>query len=354
MFLIVLLKNFHTYRCHLSCSVFLLEIFSSSGHCTCVRFVRTSYSLNLYCSLACRVCLWTEYCDVPRCCHECTWGHVSCTAIAPALRFPRFLGVQITADNSAKPWCYLCRRRDENTPCSPALEIPLSDLVTRSSFPHTSSQFCSLLCFRESLTTNTIDFSCWKLSHSKFLTWSILFTHKLWLALFLRPQSMPSPFDSLLLSTLHLFIYAARFPGHSSPYTKRSGLHLSRAGGLQSQKRFLWIEFSPYVFADLFPCQKLTPLRHSWLGPARSHLHQTLASLPEPLPLGGSVIPGSPSSLHRQAGRSRRGPRCGAMPAATRVPARLCPPCGEVTRATPGTYNFELTCFWVTLYETVQ
>lgn len=66
--------------------------------------------------------------------------------------------------------------------------------------------------------------------------------------------------------------------------------------------------------------------------------------------LGGLCHPESPSSLLRQVGRSRGNPGAGLVPAAKWLPARLCPPCGEVTRATPGMYlilnlcAFELHC----------
>lgn len=138
------------------------------------------------------------------------WRHISCTSITPALRFPKFLSVQITAKNSI--WSYLCWCCNEN---SFVLEIPFLDSVAHSSFPHTLSWFCRLLCFREFLTTYLTDVSYWKLSHSKYLTLSILFTHKMWLVPFLRSQSMPSPFNLLYFlpyTYLHLQPYFQVIP----------------------------------------------------------------------------------------------------------------------------------------------
>lgn len=75
------------YLCLLVCIltklVFLLEIFSSSDHCASIQFVtstvrplyfysiRAIHSISIACLLSCRVCIWIDYCHVPRSCHEC-------------------------------------------------------------------------------------------------------------------------------------------------------------------------------------------------------------------------------------------------------------------------------------------
>lgn len=60
-------------------------------------------------------------------------------------------------------------------------------------------------------------------------------------------------------------IYICSHISESFPSSIQRSLHFSYAKCLQSQKLFLWVKCSSYVFADLLPCQKLSSLRHlSW------------------------------------------------------------------------------------------
>lgn len=115
------------------------------------------FSLNIYsvcpCKLltqtllpACRVCFWVEYCSIPGCWHKCNmrtrllhWHQDFCVSQCAQC------GWQFRQATKLHVFC--C---NQNTHGSPALEIPLSDSVTHSSFLRTSPWFCSLLSFRES------------------------------------------------------------------------------------------------------------------------------------------------------------------------------------------------------------
>lgn len=198
------------------------------------------------------------------------WRHTSCTATAPALRFPKFLSVQITADNPS----YLCQYCNASSHCSPVLEIPFSDSVVHSSFPHTLSWFCSLICFSFSPRTQLT-----------FLTenWA---TVNIWHDQFCSPTKYDWPFSSdpnwylllLICFTLHLTFYFCSHIPRSFPSSIQRSLHLPFAECLQSQKLFLWVKYSLYIFLD-HPCQRLSFLSDTCPAAACSHLHETIPVL---------------------------------------------------------------------------
>lgn len=144
----VLLKPFHTHRCHFSYSVFnqvifLLEIFSSSGHI----YVCTSCSLCLY---------WCLTYELNILMFSATWGHISCVAVAPALRFPRFLFVNRSwqfSQTTKLPVPVLCRKHP--------LVSRAGNPVVRLSYPQLFS--LHIITVLQPLLlqgrTNTIDFT---------------------------------------------------------------------------------------------------------------------------------------------------------------------------------------------------
>lgn len=182
-----------------------------------------------------------------------TWGHISCAAIAPALRFPRFLFVNHSwqfSQTTKLPVPVLCRKH--------SLVSRAGNPVVRLSYPQLFS--LHIITVLQPLLlqgrTNTIDFTP-QTQLTFFLlkvelqgiSYMINSLHpQLMASPFLRPQSMPSFFG------LFLLICVARFPGYSLSYSKRSGLHFSCTGCLQSQKHFLWIKFSSRVLVDTCPC----------------------------------------------------------------------------------------------------
>lgn len=282
-----------------------------------------------------------------------TWGHISCTAIAPAVRFPRFLSVQIRVDNSTRPWSYLCWRCNENTHCSPVLEIPLSDSVTHSSFPHTSSRFCSLLCFREPLTTNTVGFSYCKLSLSKFL-------HDQ----FCSPTGYDQPFSSdpdqcLLLLTCSYFLPYTLFMQSYSQVIPcpilRDQVCTSAAQDVSKVRGIFLNEIQslclcrPFPMPEAHPAQALLAWSSLFLSPSDS-----FRSCQAPA-LGGlchSWISFQPPQAGVQVPRRTRvwgHAGCNTVP----YPA-LPSSWGSNQSNCWYVSNFELVWFWVALYETIQ
>lgn len=279
-----------------------------------------------------------------------TWGHISCTAIAPALRFPRFLSVQITAGNSAKPWSYLCQCCDKTTHRSSALEIPLSDSVTRGSF----SPYI-IMVLQPPLLQG--------ISHHKH-NW--LFLLKIepqqisYMINSVHPQDMTSPFPWTLINAFSLWLASTFYLTliYLCSQIPRSLLALFKEIRFASLLRRMSPKseaFSlnkipslylcrPFPMPEAHPAQAL--LAWSSLFPSPS---DSFRSFQTPA-LGGLCHPESPSSLLRQVGRSWGNPGAGLVLAVKWLPARLCPPCGEVTQATPGMYlilnlcAFELHC----------
>lgn len=111
-------------------------------------------------------------------------------------------------------------------------------------------------------------------------------TVNIWHDQFCSPTIYDWPFSSdpnqclllLICFTLYLFYFCSHIP-RSFPSSIQRSLHLPCAERLRSQKLFLWGKYSLYIFADLFPCQKVSSLSDTCPDPACSHLHETLPVL---------------------------------------------------------------------------
>lgn len=219
-----------------------------------------------------------------------TWGHISCIAIAPALRSPKFLSVQITADNSAKPWSYLCQCCDKTTHCSPALEIPLSDSVTHGSF----SPYI-IMVLQPPLLQG--------ISHHKHYWLFLLKIEPQQISYMINsvhPQDMTGPFPWTLINAFSLWLAStfyltliylcSQIPRSLLALFKEIRFaYLLRRMSPKSEA-FSLNKIQSLCLCRPFPMPEAHPARHSWLGPACSHLHQTLSALAKPQPLVGSVI----------------------------------------------------------------
>lgn len=98
-------------------------------------------------------------------------------------------------------------------------------------------------------------------------------TVNIWYYQFCSPTKRGWPLSSdpnqcllLICFTFYLtLIYICSHISRSFPSSIQRSLYFSCAECLQSQKLFLWVKCSSYVFADLLPCQKLSSLRRlSW------------------------------------------------------------------------------------------
>lgn len=261
-----------------------------------------------------------------------TWGHISRTAIAPALKFPKFLSVQCTADNSAKPWSYPCRCCDENTCHSPALEIPLSDypqlffpihhhgfaasFASGNLSPQTQltsltenratanflhEQFCSSTRYDQPFSSDPNQCFCLWLASAFYLTLIYLCSQidRSFLTLFKEIRFAPllcrmsTKSEESSLNKIQTLCFCRPFP-------------MPEARSAQAPLAWSSLFLSPSDSSC--SCQAPAPggLRHPWISF-------------QPLQAGGQVLGGS---------------RCGAVPA-SRHP---CPSWGAVSRATPGMY----------------
>lgn len=305
--------------------------FSSSGHyvySVCPYKIFTQ-SLLVF---ACGIYSWIEYCEVPRCCHECNMRAHLLHCCWTSIETPQ---VSRCANHSWQfsqtmmlPVLVLWRK---HIPRSCAGN-PLIRLFSQLFSPYIMKVLQPSLL--QGISHHKLDWLFLLKMEPQQILYVINSVHpKIWPALFLRPQSMPFPFDSPLLSTLHLCIYAARFPGQSLPYSERSGLHFC-AGCFQSQKQFLWINsvlvsLQTLSHARSSPAQALLVWPSLFPSPSDS-FHSCRA------PALGELCHPWISSQPSQAGGGSQGIQVWGCAVCDAAPCPPLPTLRGVTRATPG------------------
>lgn len=122
------------------------------------------------------------------------WKHTSCTVIALASRFPHFSvwKLQLAIQSSCEVTS-LCPKSPQLG--TPALEAPLADLFTHSSFLHTSPWVCSLLRFSESHCNHNWLFSL--KTEQQQISYLINSFH---------PQGMTDPFAQIPVNSSSLWL----------------------------------------------------------------------------------------------------------------------------------------------------